>query len=82
MKHEPPMIEQTPERDHYHMLLFRSRWNKEKEENDALLEELKSDFIDGPMLQRPNSSRQFFLKTDWCKYGMGATLMQEAIDPD
>jgi hypothetical protein len=41
--------------------LLREQW---KEVQEELLEELKGEILKGPLLQRPNSYRRFFLKLD------------------
>jgi hypothetical protein len=37
-------------------------WNRA---DSALLEELKTKILSGPVLKRPDWNRQFYLKTDW-----------------
>ena len=53
--------------------------NKLKElwtnEDTKLLDQLKQEILDKPVLKRPNSNRQFYLKTDWSRWGMGAVTM-------
>jgi hypothetical protein len=45
-------------------------------EDDEIFETLKTEILEGPLLQRPNSQKRFYLKTDWCKDGFGAVLLQ------
>jgi len=42
----------------------------------TLLEELKQELIDGPILKRPDFRRRFYLKTDWSRKAMCAVVLQ------
>ena len=51
------------------------------------MERLKKDILSGPTLARSDTSRRFYIKTDWTKDVMGAVLLQsdvseEAIKPE
>jgi hypothetical protein len=48
-------------------------WTKEDE---TLFHTLKQEIPSGPVLKRPDYARRFYVKTDWSKEGMGATLCQ------
>ncbi len=52
------------------------------EEHQALFEKLKQAVLDGPVLQRPDPSRPFVLKTDWSRLAMGACLLQAEDTPE
>ena len=52
-------------------------WN---DEDQTLLIELLDELITRPTLARPDYTRRFYLKTDWCRLGMAAVLLQ--ADPD
>jgi RNase H-like domain found in reverse transcriptase/Integrase zinc binding domain/Reverse transcriptase (RNA-dependent DNA polymerase) len=45
-------------------------------EHERLFRELIEEVIRGPTLQRPDPSRRYYVKTDWCKDGIGAVLLQ------
>ena len=51
-----------------------------QEEDQKLLIELLDELITRPTLARPDYTRRFYLKTDWCRLGMAAVLLQ--ADPD
>ena len=42
--------------------------------------ELLEELMTRPVLARPDYTRRFYLKTDWCRLGMAAVLLQ--ADPD
>ena len=42
----------------------------------VLLEDLKQELIDGPILKRPDFKRRFYLKTDWSRKAMCAVVLQ------
>jgi hypothetical protein len=50
-------------------------------EYEALLVCLKEEILEGPLLARVDSSKRFYLKTDWSKDGMGAVLLQAEDTP-
>ena len=54
-------------------------WTKE---NNQVLEQLKTDILEGPLLARPDSSKRHYLKTDWSKEGFGATILQAHDNPN
>ncbi|KAI2511600.1 hypothetical protein MHU86_2854 [Fragilaria crotonensis] len=45
-----------------------------------LLNELLDELMTRPTLARPDYTRRFYLKTDWCRLGMAAVLLQ--ADPN
>jgi hypothetical protein len=47
-----------------------------KPKDMELLEELKKELLDGPVLKRPSWDRRFYLKTDWSKYAMAVAILQ------
>ena len=49
-------------------------------EDDQLMKELLEELITRPTLARPDYTRRFYLKTDWCRLGMAAVLLQ--ADPN
>jgi hypothetical protein len=53
--------------------IFRDLW---KPKDTALLEELKQELLDGPVLKRPDWNRRFYLKTDWSKDAMAGAILQ------
>ena len=48
-------------------------WDRE---DDELMKELIDELIARPTLARPDYTRRFYLKTDWCRLGMAAVLLQ------
>jgi len=52
------------------------------QEDDCILDDLKETVLSAPILQRPNPKRRYFLKTDWCKDGMAAVLLQRDDSPE
>ncbi|KAI2508403.1 hypothetical protein MHU86_6077 [Fragilaria crotonensis] len=54
-----------------------SEW---QQEDNQLLNELLDELITRPTLARPDYTRRFYLKTDWCRLGMAAVLLQ--ADPN
>ena len=50
------------------------------EQDTKLLNELLDELTTRPTLARPDYTRRFYLKTDWCRLGMAAILLQ--ADPD
>ena len=52
-------------------------WTNQDQE---LLKELLDELISRPTLARPDYTRRFYLKTDWCRLGMAAVLLQ--ADPN
>jgi hypothetical protein len=44
--------------------------------DDKLLQQLKRDILDGPVMKRPDPNRRFYLKTDWSAEAQGAVLLQ------
>jgi hypothetical protein len=55
-------------------------WNRA---DSALLEELKTKIISGPVLKtRPDWNRRFYLKMDWSSKGMSSVLLQAETTPD
>ena len=50
------------------------------QEDQQLLNKLLDELITRPTLARPDYTRRFYLKTDWCRLGMAAVLLQ--ADPD
>ena len=50
------------------------------EQDTNLLNELLDELTFRPTLARPDYTRRFYLKTDWCRLGMAAVLLQ--ADPD
>lgn len=53
-----------------------------KQEDDCALEDLKDCILSYPILQRPDPNKRFYLKTDWCKDGMAAVLLQRDDSPE
>ena len=51
-----------------------------QDEDNQLLNELLDELITRPTLARPDYTRRFYLKTDWCRLGMAAVLLQ--ADPN
>lgn len=47
-----------------------------QEEDNKLVEELVNELMKRPTLARPDYTRRFYLKTDWCRLGMAAVLLQ------
>jgi Reverse transcriptase (RNA-dependent DNA polymerase)/RNase H-like domain found in reverse transcriptase len=47
-----------------------------QEEDNKLLKVLVDELIKRPTLARPDYTRRFYLKTDWCRLGMAAVLLQ------
>ena len=47
-----------------------------KPEDQNIINMLKDDIVAGPTLATPYSSRIFYIKTGWYKYGMGDVLLQ------
>ena len=47
--------------------------------NDELLEALKKEILEGPVLKRPDPERRFYVKTDWSSTAQGAVLLQADI---
>ena len=45
-------------------------------EDTKLLNDLLDELASRPTLARPNYTRRFYLKTDWCRLGMAAVLLQ------
>ena len=62
--------------------LFSEAWNEFEETHQKLLDELREDVLSEPVLARPDPDRRFYLKTDWSKHGMGATLLQAEDTPE
>jgi hypothetical protein len=50
------------------------------EEDNQTMNTLLDELISRPILSRPNYTRSFYLKTDWCRLGMAAVLLQ--ADPN
>ena len=46
------------------------------DEDSKLMTELIDELIKRPTLARPDYTRRFYLKTDWCRLGMAAVLLQ------
>ena len=44
--------------------------------DNELMTELIEELIKRPTLARPDYTRRFYLKTDWCRLGMAAVLLQ------
>jgi Reverse transcriptase (RNA-dependent DNA polymerase)/RNase H-like domain found in reverse transcriptase len=51
-----------------------------KSTDTELLNTLLDELITRPTLARPDYTRRFYLKTDWCRLGMAAVLLQ--ADPE
>jgi hypothetical protein len=51
-------------------------------EHEKRFRELVVEVTTGPTLQRPDASRRFYVKTDWCKDGIGAVLLQADASED
>ena len=51
-------------------------YEESEENNDKLLEILKQEILDGPVLKRPDPNRRFYLKTDWSCLAQGGVLLQ------
>ena len=45
-------------------------------EDDELMQTLKQEILDGPVIKRPDPNRRFYLKTDWSCDAQGAVLLQ------
>ena len=67
----------TPRKEEYRIMS--DAW---KQEDEVLLEDLKTAILQKPILRRPDSSLRFYLKTDWSKNAMGAALLQPAPTQD
>ena len=70
LRHSPPpgaVSEGDP------ALLIGNRWTPQHQE---ILNSLKRAILDRPVLQRVNPDLPFYVKTDWCKWGMAAALLQ------
>ena len=87
MKRRPGMGDLTKEEESQ---LLEKLWkandrSKEKEykecgdTNDELLESLKQEVLEGPVLKRPDSNRRFYLKTDWSAMAQAAVLLQADV---
>src|SRR5688500_8205004 len=60
-------------RNYKHTSIPDSAWTPELL---TLFQKLKDDITSSPCLARADSTKPFFLKTDWSKDGMGMILMQ------
>jgi hypothetical protein len=65
----PPGV--TPKKEEAETM--RRNWTKNDQD---LFNELKKEIREGPILARPDDSKRFYLKTDWCKDGGAAALCQ------
>ena len=45
-------------------------------EDDDIMRDLLEELMSRPTLARPDYTRRFYLKTDWCRLGMAAVLLQ------
>ena len=54
-------------------------WNLEEQ---MLLERLKKDILSGPILERPDTYRRFYIKTYWSKDVMGVELLQSDVSEE
>ena len=50
--------------------------------DDEILALLKEQVLSHPVLARPDPNKRYYLKTDWCKDGMAAVLMQRDDSPE
>lgn len=50
------------------------------EDDTKTMNELLDELTSRPVLARPDYTRRFYLKTDWCRLGMAAVLLQ--ADPE
>ena len=53
-----------------------------RQEDDCILQELKGEVLSEPCLQRPNPTKRYYIKTDWCKDGMAGVLLQRDDSPE
>ena len=73
----------TPWRQHVKTLRAREAEGKEAtlhniwtEDDTEMMKTLIDELVARPVLARPNYTRRFYLKTDWCRLGMAAVLLQ------
>ena len=52
------------------------------QEDNETLSMSKDIILSSPILQRPNPDKRYYLKTDWCKAGMAAVLLQCDDSPE
>ena len=57
----------------------KQKFEESEATNDKLLEVLKQEILEGPVLKWPDPNRRFYLKTDWSCMAQGAVLLQADI---
>jgi hypothetical protein len=53
--------------------IFAELWTNS---DNVILQQLKRDILDGPMMKCPDPNRRYYLKTDWSAEAQGAVLLQ------